>query len=118
MSADYITPEQLKKLNAPGNKYRAVKTTVDGIVFHSKREANRYVDLVTLQKAGRIANLRLQVPYKLEVNGQLVCTYKADFNYQEDGVEVVEDCKGYRTHEYRIKKKLMKACHGITLRET
>ena len=41
-----------------------------------------------------------------------------DFVYQEDGHTVVEDCKGFRTPEYRIKKKLMLWVHGIKIRET
>ena len=30
---------------------------------------------------------------------------------------VVEDAKGMRTREYQIKRKLMKAIHGIEIRE-
>jgi hypothetical protein len=36
------------------NKYHAVKTEVDGIVFDSKKEANRYQELCLLQKAHEI----------------------------------------------------------------
>lgn len=103
-------------------KYRNKPTEVDGVKFPSKKEARRWLDLRLLEKSLGIKDLRRQVPYKLEVNGQFVCHYKADFVYLErDGVvwsEVVEDVKGYKTPEYRLKKRLMKVCLGITLRET
>lgn len=103
------------------SKYNAVKTKVDGITFDSKREAARWCHLLLLQKAGLIGDLERQVKYRLEVNGQLVCTYVADFRYTEAGQQVVEDVKSAPTRkkpEYRIKFKLMRACHGIRIRET
>lgn len=36
------------------NKYKAVKTTVDGIKFDSKAEARRYTQLKLLERAGQI----------------------------------------------------------------
>ncbi len=99
------------------SKYRAVRTTADGLSFASKKEATRYCQLKLLQTACTISNLRMQVPYKLIVNGVLVCRYISDFEYVEKGISVVEDAKGYRTREYRLKKKLMLALFGITIRE-
>jgi Protein of unknown function (DUF1064) len=102
------------------NKYRAVKTEVDGIVFHSKREAKRYGELRLLEKAGEILQLRLQVKYAVNINGIKVCEYRADFAYYdcENKCYVIEDCKGVRTAVYRLKKKLVEAYYGITVRET
>jgi hypothetical protein len=76
-----------------------------------------------MERFGEARNLRLQVPYKLEVNGSLICKYIADFVYEErqrDGSwrEHVEDVKGFKTPEYKLKAKLMKAVHGIIVRET
>lgn len=48
-----------------GSKYGARKTVVDGITFDSKKEANRYRELKLLEKAGKISNLKLQVPFEL-----------------------------------------------------
>jgi hypothetical protein len=42
----------------------------------------------------------------------------ADFTYMEDGKLVVEDCKGFKTDVYKIKKKLMLWVHGIRIKET
>lgn len=102
------------------NKYRAKPTIVDGIRFASRREAKRYCQLRLLSQHGQIAALTLQPPYPLTVNGQLICTYVADFRYYDVHLsrEVVEDSKGFRTREYQIKRKLMLALYGIEILET
>jgi len=100
------------------SKYRNKRTEVDGIMFDSKKEAKRYSVLKILEKEGVIKDLRLQVPYKLEVNGVLICTYRADFVYILDPQIIVEDCKGLRTPIYKLKRKLMRAIHNIEILET
>jgi hypothetical protein len=100
------------------SKFGAKKTVRDGILFHSKREADRYVDLQLLQRSGIITGLELQVKFSLDVNGVHIANYFADFRYREKGKTVVEDSKGFRTDVYGIKKKLMKACYGIEILET
>ena len=106
-------------------KYNNRKTTVDGITFDSKREARRYEILRDMEKAREIEDLRLQVPYELipslkDRDGKKIrgVKYVADFCYRQDGEEVVEDCKGYRTDVYKLKKKLMLHVYGITIKET
>jgi hypothetical protein len=100
-------------------KYRNVPTTYDGIRFASKREAGRYLVLKAMQEGGLIAGLQTQPPFRLEVNGYLICKYVADFRYVDvaTGREVIEDAKGVRTQAYKLKKKLMLAIHGIDVRE-
>lgn len=107
-------------------KYNNQKITVNGQVFDSKKEANRYKELLLLEKVGVIKDLRMQVKFTLipaqrdEATGTVVereCSYKADFVYEEDGRTVVEDVKGYRTKEYIIKRKLMLYQYGIRIRE-
>lgn len=103
------------------NKYGAIKTTVDGIQFPSKREAARYVQLQKLLRAGQIQDLRMQVKYHLIVNGVKIGRYTSDFEYEENGQHVVEDVKSPATkkaRDYRLRKLLMKALHGIEIRET
>lgn len=105
------------------SKYRNAKTQVAGITFHSKKEARRYTELLMLESRGLIQDLECQKRYDIVVNGMKVCSYVADFCYWDTttlgGIAslVIEDVKGYRTREYRIKAKLMRACHGITIRE-
>lgn len=115
-----ITAAQARHLGieAPAPKYRAKRTTVDGITFASKKEAKRYGQLRELEQAGRIVGLVLQPRFPLKVNGLLVTTYVADFEYSEGGVRVVEDVKGFRTRDYILKRKMMLAVYGIEVRET
>ena len=101
-------------------KYGASKTDVDGIVFDSKKEANRYKELLTLRKAGEIGLLELQVAFELNQGGTHSVKYIADFVYLDckTGLKVIEDTKGYRTSIYKKKKRLMKKVHGIIIKET
>lgn len=108
---------ELKKLRAKVPKYRAVPTTINGKTFASKKEAHRYKELLLLQRGGEIAGLRCQVTFDLNVSDVHICRYVADFVYFDKGVKTVEDVKGFLTKEYKIKKKLMKAIHGIEIKE-
>jgi hypothetical protein len=92
------------------NKFRNIKTTVDNIVFDSKKEAARYQVLKVFEKIGEIKNLKLQPVYKMEVNKQLVCKYIPDFEYQnKDGTKFCEDVKGVKTPVFSLKARLFKA---------
>ena len=103
------------------NKYRNRKTEIDGIVFDSKREAQRYAELQILQRAGKIRDLSMQVEFELipKQDGERACKYKADFvsDMADPAKMVVEDGKGKRTREYIIKRKLMLWRHGIQIVE-
>lgn len=100
-------------------------TTVGGETFDSKREYDRWMELVLLVKAGQISNLSRQVKFELIPSQRIgkkvverACHYIADFVYiDKDGELVVEDTKGFRTKEYRIKKKLLLYVHGIQIKE-
>lgn len=114
-----MTPSQYRALKPEKkSKYRNEKGKVDGIKFDSLREKKRYGQLKMLELAGKIEELTLQKSYPLEVNGKLICTYRADFVYRVVGRWVCEDVKGVRTPAYRIKSKLMYAIYGIEILET
>ncbi len=94
------------------NKYKAIKTEVDGITFASKREARYYADLKLLERAGEITHLELQPKFPLVVNGKKVCTYIADFMFRDkDGQLKVWDVKGVITPTFQIKRKLTEALY-------
>jgi hypothetical protein len=119
-----ITVEQFNKLTKPKkrSKYGNKKTTIDGIKFDSKKEAERWLVLQSLEQAGKIRDLRRQVRYSLMVNHKLICAYVADFVYYQGckASEVVEDVKSDATRKlpvYVMKKKLMAAIHGIEIKE-
>ena len=96
------------------------RRTVDNIVFQSRGEMLRYLELKLLLQAGSIKTLERQVPFPLIVNGQQITTYYADFTYFlcGSGDYVVEDAKGYRREGYRLKKQLVKALYNIDILET
>lgn len=121
------------------SKYHARKVTRGGMTFDSAKEARRFSELSLLQKVGEISDLRCQVKYILipaqrepdtvgkrggTIKGKLLereCAYIADFVYKQNGVEIVEDVKGYRDSTayalFTIKRKLMLWVHGIKIKE-
>ena len=100
-------------------KYNNKVTFIDGHRFMSKREAARYVDLKNLERGGIISNLELQPRFPIVINGVKICDYVADFRYydNERRREVVEDVKGVKTPEYKLKKKLVLAVLGLEIVE-
>ena len=120
------------------NKYHSKKVEVDGIVFDSRKEAKRWLELSLFEKAGVISDLQRQVKFILIPaqrepdtvgarggikKGKVIekeCAYIADFVYKDLTLNesVVEDTKGYRTKDYIIKRKLMLYIHGIRILET
>lgn len=121
----------LRKPSKYGNK----KTTVDGIEFDSKKEAKRWGELQVLLRAGRITEIERQVMFELAPSVKFSTSpratpalrYVADFVYFEHYCNtgetklwrsVVEDAKGFRTADYKIKRHLMLAVHKIEVRET
>lgn len=102
------------------SKYKAKKTTIDGITFDSKKESKRYLQLKAMEKVGAISKLQLQVPFVLiekSSYGRSI-KYVADFvYYNKNGSKVVEDVKGVQTPVYKLKKRLMAEKYGILIQE-
>ena len=90
---------------------------MDGIWFASKAEAARYSELKFMEQAGEIKNLILQPSYAIVIAGKKICTYRADFQYEDMRGKIIEDVKGVLTPIYRLKKKLVEAVHGVTITE-
>lgn len=117
------------------SKYRNVKTTVDGIVFDSAKEARRWQELTALEKSGAIHRLKRQHAILLLVHAkdapgfplQRIGDYIADFVYCtcakpaacDGSLGVVEDVKSpaTKTPLYRWKRKHVEVQYGITIRE-
>jgi hypothetical protein len=102
-------------------KYRNQPVTVDGYKFASKAEARRYGELKLLKLAGQILDLELQPKFVFEHQGVRIGGYKADFRYRlpHSPTLIVEDVKSpaSKTQAYELRKKMMKAFHGIEIRE-
>jgi hypothetical protein len=106
------------------NKYGAKKTQVGEVQFDSKKEAQRFMELQLLERAGEITDLRRQV--KIDLMGQhrplhtrtgRKVRLTVDFAYIEDGVEVLEDAKGMWTRDFEVRYAVAIAM-GLNLRIT
>ena len=104
-------------------KYGNLKE-IDGFKtgYDSNREMRRHGELLVLERAGQIRNLRRQVRIELipKCEHESAVTWRADFVYEEgpSWEEIWEDCKGARTKEYVIKRKLVLWRFGKRIRET
>lgn len=101
-------------------KYRKYKNKqTDG--YASKKEANRAAELKLLEKAGVILDLKEQYPFELlpKQDGERAVHYIADFVYydNERKCSVVEDCKGFRTKDYILKRKMFQHKYGYRITE-
>ena len=107
------------------NKYHAKKVTYFGETFDSQKEGERWLYLRSLQKKGKIRNLKRQVPFELTPaypeDELRAMYYYADFVYEQDGKTIVEDVKGYRkgaAYElFKAKEKMLRYRYGIRIRE-
>lgn len=125
-------------MNKKYKKYNNKSLSYNGETFDSKKEFNRWQELLLLQSAGYIKNIERQVHFELipnqymqvektlksgktKIENKLIerkCEYIADFVYEDkNGNLVVEDTKGFRTKEYIIKRKLMLFIHKIKIQE-
>lgn len=105
------------------NKYGNKKIRLpDGTVYDSKKEYKRHMELMLLQRAGEISDLKRQVKYELipKQDGERAVYYVADFVYKDSrtGEEIVEDCKGFRTDVYKLKAKIYRYRYGKKILET
>lgn len=106
------------------NKFNAKKTVLFGQTFDSRKEADRYLVLRSMEQSGIIKDLRRQVTYELipKQPGERAASYTADFVYLDGaGKTVVEDVKGYKKGAayalFVIKRKLMLKEYGIKVKE-
>lgn len=108
------------------SKYHSSRITNRHGRFDSRKEYQRYLVLLDMEKHGEISQLERQVvflliPSQRDEKGHVIeraVKYKADFRYVLNGVVVVEDVKGVKTKEYVIKRKLMLERYGIRIKET
>jgi hypothetical protein len=108
------------------SKYGNQRVTIDGILFDSQKEAEKYCELKMLRQIGEVTRLETQPAFLLQEaywddKNKYVrpIIYKADFRvtYRDGRVEVI-DTKGFRTKEYLLKKKLfLKKYPGVNFIE-
>lgn len=114
-------PEKKKKKN----KYGAIKTEYNGVIFDSKKEAEYAEGLDMCKRASkkneRVVSYEIQVQYDLHgIDGTRVAKYFADFvvKYADGTVKIIDVKSEYtKTPVYRLKKKLLKAEYGLDIVE-
>jgi len=101
------------------SKYRAIKTrNANGVLFDSKKEARLDPVIMMYSKSDFVKEVIRKKVYPIVINGVLVCKYVSDWTILfKNGTEQVYDAKGYKTQVYKLKKKLMKAVHNLTINE-
>jgi hypothetical protein len=104
------------------NKYRAIKTRIDGHLFDSRREAAVYMDLKLLERAGKINALQVHPAVDLHATDNKGIKRKIgraefDFSYWccERKERVWIDVKGMDNAMSRWKRKHTEAEHGIQI---
>ncbi|HET6600257.1 MAG TPA: DUF1064 domain-containing protein [Burkholderiaceae bacterium] len=129
-ASDYVALMERQK--KPRSKYRAQRVRIDGHTFPSKLEGARYLELKQMEDLGLISDLELQPSFDLKgESGAIIARYQADFSYWELNTEypqndppygsgefVIEDTKGMANRLFALKRKWLKADHGIDLRIT
>jgi hypothetical protein len=113
-----LTLRRGRIVEARDAKYGNTRAMYRGRAYDSKAEM-KYAMLLDAEVAnGRVANWQSQYPLPIFHNGIDICTYYADFRVQyADGHVEFVDVKGVRTDIYRLKKKLVRAFHGIIIKE-
>jgi hypothetical protein len=114
------------RIKQKGKSHSAArKTEINGILFDSKFEAERYKELRLLEMAGLIRKLECHKAFPLErgdivireLRGNGIRRYTADFTYLEKGegaglcIRVVEDTKGRVTGEASLRMSVFKALY-------
>ena len=103
------------------SKYKNRKVERGGIQYDSKKEAARGAVLGLKQRAGEVSELKRQVKFVLQESFKIPSkktkqgfetikeiAYIADFTYFMNGQFYIEDVKGYKTPEYKIKAKMLR----------
>jgi hypothetical protein len=95
------------------NKYKNVKTEVNGITYHSKLEGKYAFELNARKLAGEIKDWERKVRISLDVGGRHICNYYIDFliHHLDETKEYVE-VKGFQTDVWRLKWKLFEALYS------
>ncbi len=101
-----------------------VERTVNGKVFDSAAEADRYCYLLNLERVGVISKLECQVQFILELpdgtpityaGSNRVLKYKADFSYVHNGRRVYEEYKGFDDSTSKLRRAVVEALYKIRI---
>jgi len=107
------------------NKFGAKRKEVNGIAFASSWQADRYQELLMLERVDLIRDLAIEVPFALEVRnpaGEMVRigAYVADAVFWRGEQQVVEDAKSKVTRNHPLyvwKRSHFEMQYGIRITE-
>ena len=106
--------EEGMSLHQVRHKFHAKQTKVDEIKFSSRKEANHYAELRLAQQSGTLLFFLRQVPFHLPGGVK----YVADFvEFWADGSVRIVDVKGFKTSQYKAKKRMVEALYPIEITE-
>ena len=148
LKAQYPVSEDVEKVNRKGSPavpllaspepaervakvvndtHRAVKyeSALIGRQFDSRAQGRHAEELWLRQNAGEISDLKFEVIFVLSVKPKV--TINIDFEYTENGVIILEDCKGWKRtksgkvvprveRDFRVKLAWLKQLHGKEVR--
>lgn len=96
------------------HKFKAKPTELDGIKFSSKKEAKYYSELKLAQKSKELVFFLRQVPFYLPGGVKYVCDFQ---EFWADGTVRFVDVKGFKTPQYKAKKKMVQSLYPIEILE-
>lgn len=105
MKRSWTTPKK--------TKYNSKKIVINGISFQSKKEANRYIDLQILQKAGDVDFFLRQTPFHLPGKTRYYCDFVV---FWSDGEVTFEDVKGVKTEVFMLKKRMVEDIYNVEIK--
>lgn len=96
------------------NKYHAIKTQIDNIVFDSKAECDYYKFLKTQMRLGEVSYFLRQVPIHLAGGVRLIIDFLV---FYKNGNQEYVDVKGYQpTEAWRVKQRIAEAEYPIKIK--
>jgi hypothetical protein len=107
-----MTLDDYKNKKAAKSKYNAKITIVDGIRFHSKKEAEFYQNLKIAQDRQDVWYFLMQVPFRLPGNVRYICDF---MTVSGMGIQFI-DVKGKDTPMSILKRKQVKEIYGIEIK--
>lgn len=113
-----LTEEEYNNLTKgrvkPQSKYHNKITSIDGIKFHSKKEAEYYCELLIRERYGDVLFFLRQIPLHLPGNTKYICDF---VEFLSDKSVHFIDVKGKRTPAYIKNKKMVEALYPIIIEE-
>lgn len=109
----YVSTEKRTVAVAKRNKYKNQIVEFNGWKFHSKLECNFYVQLLALQKCGKVEFFLRQVPFHLAPGSKYIVDFMV--KYKDDQNTHFIDTKGFLTPEAKTKIKMTEHLYNVKI---